>query len=106
MAYTWRRFRQDPLAIAGIATILIASKRGRATEAERTYRAMIHRVPSGEIDERKLSQTLRLSKWLMATGVVTIAVMIVFYARPYAAGRGASVPESAMLETGRGENER
>ena len=67
---------------------------------------MIHRVPSGEIDERKLNQTLRLSKWLMATGVLTIAVMIVFYARPYAAGRDASAPESATLETGSDEHER
>jgi hypothetical protein len=67
---------------------------------------MIHRVPSGEIDERKLSQTLRLTKWLMATGVLVIAVMVVFYARPYAASRAASAPEPAALETGSGEYER
>jgi hypothetical protein len=75
---------------------------------------MIHRIPSGEIDERKLNQTLRLSRWLMVAGVLTIAVMIVFYVLPYAAGRdasalevgrGTSVPVS-VLKTGGDEHER
>jgi sodium/pantothenate symporter len=99
----------DPFVIGlslSIATILIVSKMGRATEAERAYRVMIHRVPSEEIDERKLSQTLRLTKGLMVTGVLMIAAMVVFYARPYMAGRDASAPESAALETGSGEHER
>jgi sodium/pantothenate symporter len=99
----------DPLVIGlslSIVTILIVSRMGRTTEAERAYRVMIHRVPSEEIDERKLDQTLRMTKGLMVTGVLVIAVMIVFYARPYAAGRGASAPGSATLEIGSGENER
>jgi hypothetical protein len=89
-----------------IVTILVVSKMGRATDAERAYRVMIHRVPSEEIDERKLSRTLRLTKGLMVTGVLTIAVMIVFYALPYAAGRDASAPGPATLKTGSGEDER
>jgi sodium/pantothenate symporter len=99
----------DPFVIGlslSIATILIVSKMGRATEAERAYRVMIHRVPSEEIDERKLSQTLRLTKGLMVTGVLMIAAMVVFYARPYMAGRDASAPEPAALETGSAEHER
>jgi Na+/proline symporter len=108
----------DPFVIGlslSVATILIVSKMGRVTDGERAYRAMIHRVPSGEVDERKLSQTLRLSKWLMATGVLTIAVLTVFYVRPYAAGRDALAPEAgrgtsapgpATLETGGDEHER
>jgi sodium/pantothenate symporter len=99
----------DPFVIGlalSIATILIVSKMGRATEAERDYRAMIHRIPSGEIDERRLSQTLRLTRWLMVAGVLTIAVMVAFYARPYAAGRGALAPERTMLENGSGGHER
>jgi sodium/pantothenate symporter len=108
----------DPFVIGlslSVATILIVSKMGRVTDGERAYRAMIHQVPSGEVDERKLGQTLRLSKWLMATGVLTIAVLTVFYVRPYAAGRdalapeagrGASAPGPATLETGGDEHER
>jgi sodium/pantothenate symporter len=99
----------DPFVIGlslSIATILIVSKMGRATEAERAYRVMIHRVPSEEIDERKLSQTLRLTKGLMVTGVLMIAAMVVFYARPYMAGRDASASEPAALETGSAEHER
>jgi sodium/pantothenate symporter len=107
----------DPFVIGlslSIATILLVSKMSRPTQGERVYRAMIHRVPSGEIDERKLSQTLRLSRWLMVAGVLTIAVMIVFYVLPYAegrdasaleAGRGTSAPVS-VLETGGDEHER
>jgi sodium/pantothenate symporter len=99
----------DPVVIGlslSVATILIVSKMGHVTEAERAYRAMIHRIPNGEIDERKMRQTLRIAKGLVLTGVLTIAVMIVFYARPYAAGRVASVPAAAALETGGGEHER
>jgi sodium/pantothenate symporter len=93
----------DPFVIgisASVATILVVSKMGRVTDGERSYRAMIHQVPSGELDERKLHQTLRFPKILMVTGVLTIVVMVVFYARPYAAGRDASAPESTTLETG------
>ena len=96
----------DPVVIGlllSIATILVVSKLGHATEAERAYRVMIHRIPSGEIDERKLNLTLRLIKWLMAAGVLVIAVMVVFYARPYAAGRETLAPEPAALENGSGE---
>jgi hypothetical protein len=96
----------DPFVIGlllSIATILIVSKLGSATEAERSYRAMIHQIPSGEIDERKLKQTARISKGLALTGAATIAVMVVFYARPYAAGRAALESTTAALEHGSGE---
>jgi len=107
----------DPFVIGlslSIATILIVSKMSRTTQGERVYRAMIHRIPSGEIDERKLNQTLRLSRWLMVAGVLTIAVMIVFYVLPYAAGRDASALEVgrgtsapvSVLKTGGDEHER
>jgi sodium/pantothenate symporter len=107
----------DPFVIGlslSIATILIVSKKSRVTQGERVYRAMIHRIPSGEIDERKLNQTLRLSRWLMVAGVLTIAVMIVFYVLPYAAGRDASALEVgrgtsapvSVLKTGGDEHER
>jgi sodium/pantothenate symporter len=95
----------DPFVIGislSVATILIVSKMGRVTDGERSYRAMIHRIPSGELDERKLSHTLRFSKILVITGALMIVVMIVFYARPYASGLSASVPEIAALESGGG----
>ena len=92
--------------VGNLGCSALEPKLGRVTEAERAYRSMIHRVPGEEIDERKLGQTLRMTKGLMVTGVLMIAAMVVFYARPYAAGRGASAPESATLEIGSGENER
>jgi len=97
----------DPFVIGlllSIATILIVSKLGSPTEAERSYRAMIHQLPSGEIDERKLKQTARISKGLALTGAATIAVMVVFYARPYAAGRAALESTTAALEHGSGRD--
>ena len=96
----------DPFVIGlslSIATILIVSKMGRVTEAERSYRARIHQLPSGEISAGKLSRTLLWSKLLMLTGVLAIAAMIVFYARPYAAGRDAAAPGPAVLHAGSGE---
>jgi sodium/pantothenate symporter len=98
----------DPFVIGlslSVVTILLVSKMSRATQGERVYRAMIHRIPSGEIDERKLSQTLRLSRWLMVAGALTIAAMIAFYVLPYEAGRGTSAPVS-VLKTGGDEHER
>jgi len=99
----------DPFVIGislSVATILIVSKMGRATDAERSYRASIHQIPSGEFGEPKLGQTLFISKMLMLTGALMIVVMVVFYARPYAAGRDTNLPEAAMLESGSGEHER
>lgn len=100
----------DPFLVglaSSIVTILIVSKLGRATETERSYRAMIHQTPSAEIDERKRKQTLRLSRWLVATGALMIVAMIVFYARPYAAGRDAVAAEvTATREIGGGGYER
>jgi len=100
----------DPFLVglaSSIATILIVSKLGSATETERGYRAMIHQTPSAEIDERKLKQTLRLSRWLVATGALTIVAMIVFYARPYATGREASAADvTTTHEIGGGGFER
>ena len=89
-----------------IATILIVSKIGRVTEAERSYRAMIHRLPRGELNADQLSRTLLWTKLLMLTGVLRMALRIVFDARPYAVGGEASAPEPATLEIGSGEHER
>ena len=97
-----------------VATILIVSKMGNVTAAEHAYRAMIHEIPVGEIDERKQRLTLGLSKCLMAAGLLAIVVMIVFSARPYAEAQNASAleagieqlaPDSIGLEH-KGENER
>jgi sodium/pantothenate symporter len=99
----------DPFVIGislSVAAILIVSKLGRATDRERAYRALIHEIPGGEFDEHKLSRTLGFSKMLMVVGVLMIAVMVVFYARPYAAGRDASAPKMETLEVGSGEHER
>jgi sodium/pantothenate symporter len=89
----------DPVVIGlllSVATILIVSKMGNVTEAEHAYRAMIHQIPVGEIDERKQRLTLRFSKCLMATGLLSIVVMIVFYARPYAEAHNASALEAGF----------
>lgn len=96
----------DPFVIGlslSFATILIVSKMGQVTSGERSYRAMIHRIPSSEIDESKCALTVFMSILLMLTGALTIAVMVVFYALPYAEGRDALVSEGAAQGTGFGE---
>ncbi len=99
----------DPFVIGlslSIAAILIVSRMGRVTDSERAYRAMIHRIPSAEIDERKQRETLRLIRWLIAVGALAIALMVIFYARPYAASRSAPAPDGPAREAGRGVDER
>jgi sodium/pantothenate symporter len=94
----------DPVVIGlllSVATILIVSKMGNVTEAEHAYRAMIHEIPVGEIDERKQRLTLGMSKCLMAAGLLYIVVMIVFYARPYAEARNASALEAGIEQSAR-----
>jgi len=91
----------DPFLIGlalSIAAILIVSARGSATDAELAYRAMIHQTPAGECDARKQVQTLRLSKGLMLTGALVIAVMVGCYALPYAAGRSSAAHETAAVQ--------
>jgi sodium/pantothenate symporter len=99
----------DPFVIGislSAVTILLVSKMGRVTDGERSYRAMLHQIPSGEVGGARARQTLQISKMLMATGALMILAMVICYARPYASGQGAAPLEDSTPETGSDDYER
>jgi sodium/pantothenate symporter len=78
----------DPIIVgAALSTIVIVvvSRRGRVTEAERRYREDLHRVPVEERDAAELKRTRLWSVLLAGGGVVLAVTMIVFWAVPYQA---------------------
>ncbi|MBW2542869.1 MAG: sodium:solute symporter family protein [Deltaproteobacteria bacterium] len=99
----------DPFVIGislSAVTILLVSKMGRVTDGERSYRAMLHQIPSGEVGGARARQTLQISKMLMATGALMILAMVICYARPYASGQEAAPLEDSTPETGSDDYER
>jgi Na+/proline symporter len=78
----------DPIIIGvllSIVAILLVSRRGTISDAERRYRENLHVVPESEYDEGEVQGTMRWP-WLMITGgVVLSAILIVFWALPYRA---------------------
>jgi sodium/pantothenate symporter len=99
----------DPFLIGlalSSATIWIVSCLGRASDAERAFRAALHHVPERERDERKLRGTLRIAGALIATGAIAIAFLIACYARPYAAARAAIGSSAQSIDPSGGADER
>ena len=82
----------DPIIIGAIlsaVTIVLVSRRGRVTEAERKYREQLHVMPSAEVDPVQLRRTLLWPKLLIAIGLGVAMAMMVFYAIPYQRAVGA-----------------
>ena len=82
----------DPIIIgAGLSTIviLLISRRGTVTEAERSYRENLHKVPDEERDTVELTRTRRWSVLLAIGGIVLAVLMILFWAVPYQDAIGA-----------------
>jgi sodium/pantothenate symporter len=85
----------DPIIIGAIlstVTIVLVSRRGSVTEAEREYRALLHTMPAAERDPVELRRTLLWSKLLIGVGLGVAVIMIVFYAIPYQRAVGANPP--------------
>jgi Na+/proline symporter len=85
----------DPIIIGMILStvaIVLVSRRGAVTEAERAYRDQLHVMPDAEIDAAELRRTLLWPKLLIAAGLAVSVAMIVFYAIPYqrAVGEGTA----------------
>jgi len=76
----------DPIiigAVLGTLTIVLVSRRGTVTEAERRYRSRLHEIPEEELDAGELNRTLLWPNLLIAGGVVLAVLMIVLYALPH-----------------------
>jgi sodium/pantothenate symporter len=84
----------DPIIIGALLStvvILLVSPRGTVTEAERSYRENLHKVPAAEQDPKDLATTRRWAGILMAGGTVLSTLMIVFWAVPYGSATGGDL---------------
>jgi sodium/pantothenate symporter len=82
----------DPIIIGVVLStlvIVLVSRRGRVSEAERRYREEVHATPSEELSPGELDRTRRWSHVLIAGGIVLTLLMIFFWAAPYAAAVGS-----------------
>jgi sodium/pantothenate symporter len=76
----------DPIIIGTILsalTIVLVSRRGTVSDAEREYREQLHIMPDAEMDTAQIRRTLLWPKLFIAAGVAIAAVMIIVYAIPY-----------------------
>ncbi len=88
----------DPIilgAVLGAVVTVLVSRQGIVSEAEQRYRAALHRVPAGELDEAEIRRTLRWPAILIIGGILLAALMVVGYALPYRAATGQGT--GAML---------
>lgn len=76
----------DPIIVGvllSIAAIMLVSRRGTVSEAERRYRENLHVVPAPEYDEREVRRTMHWPRLMIAGGIILSALLIVFWALPY-----------------------
>lgn len=90
----------DPILVGGVVslvTVVAVSRRGAVSSDENAYRERLHRAPEAEFDPREVSRTLRWPKAMIVVGMLAVAVLVIFYARPYTAAIEA-MPGQVMEE--------
>lgn len=89
----------DPIlvgAVLSFLTVMTVSRAGTVSDKEHDFRERLHHTPEHEMDAREIARTLMWPKIMVAVGVTMIAVLVIFYARPYQAAteaRGPTIPE-------------
>lgn len=76
----------DPIIIGAVlstVTIVLVSRSGSVSEAEREYREQLHVMPTAELDPSEIRRTLRWPKLLIGGGLLIATLMTVCYAIPY-----------------------
>lgn len=89
----------DPIltgAVISFLTVITVSGTGAVSIEEHEFRERLHKTPERELDPREVARTLVWPKAMLAVGVLVMAVLVIFYARPYQdaiAARGPGVSE-------------
>lgn len=89
----------DPIltgAVISFLTVITVSGTGAVSIEEHEFRERLHDTPERELDPREVARTLVWPKAMLAVGVLVMAVLVIFYARPYQdaiAARGPGVSE-------------
>ena len=88
----------DPILIAALSSYLVmivVSRIGEVSIAERDYRIALHQLPEKEKDSAVVRQTLVWPRAMVFGGVVLSALLTIFYALPF--GRAVSVEGSGGM---------
>jgi sodium/pantothenate symporter len=81
----------DPILIGAaisLATILLVSRNGSISDAERHFLSEIHTPPADRADAGKNRATALWPKLMTGWGIVLVGLLIVFYVRPYQLATG------------------
>lgn len=70
-------------AVTSFLCIWVGSSLTQVTEEERTYRESLFIIPAEEYDPKEVSITKRYPKIIVSIGVLTILILVCFYAIPY-----------------------
>ena len=76
----------DPILLGGaisLITVLLVSASGNVSLESQNFREQLHKAPANNQDSQEIARTLIWSKMMIITGVVVVALLINFYAKPY-----------------------
>lgn len=76
----------DPILLGGaisLITVLLVSASGNVSLESQNFREQLHKAPANNQDSQEIARTLIWSKMMIITGVIVVALLINFYAKPY-----------------------
>ncbi len=76
----------DPILLGGaisLITVLLVSASGSVSLESQNFREQLHKAPANNQDSQEIARTLIWSKMMIITGVIVVALLINFYAKPY-----------------------
>ena len=76
----------DPILLGGaisLITVLLVSASGSVSLESQKFRQQLQKAPANNQDSQEIARTLIWSKMMIITGVVVVALLINFYAKPY-----------------------
>ena len=82
----------DPVLLGGLVSliiVLLVSRTGKVSRAERVYRLRLHRTPESEMDPQKSKFTRRLPIILVVYSLSFSAIFLAWYIRPYQQATGS-----------------
>jgi len=76
----------DPILVGGaisLITVLLVSASGSVSLESQNFREQLHKAPTNNQNSQEIARTLIWPKMMIITGVIVVALLINFYAKPY-----------------------
>lgn len=83
-------------AVVSLVTIVIVSRFGRVSSAEKIYRMRLHRTPAADRDAGLTRTTLIAPALVILYGCVMPVLLINYYVIPYQTGAGRLLPDGSV----------